>query len=119
MFVVPLVAGLWLLLIAAGVIVGGVASSALNVALFLAGSVLIVAGIRMAKGNASALRLARRSAAFALAVAMFPVVLVVLDFAFTRDVERLTLASGVLRLGVAGAVPALAVLLTCRARQAN
>lgn len=119
MFVVPLVAGLWFLLIAVGVIVGGVASSALDFALFLAGSALIVAGVRMAKGNASAVRLARRSAAFALAVAMFPVVLVVLGFAFARDVERLTLAFDVLWWGAAGAVPALAVLLTCRARRAN
>ncbi|MGW1894173.1 hypothetical protein ACWCP6_28585 [Streptomyces sp. NPDC002004] len=119
MFVVPLLAGLWILLIAVGVIVEAVSSSAFTVALFLVGSALIVAGVRMAAGNASSVRLARRSAAFGLAVAMFPVVLVVLTFAFTRDVERLSLASGVLWWGAAGTVPALAVLLTCRERRAS
>ncbi|MFF4017798.1 hypothetical protein [Streptomyces sp. NPDC001843] len=119
MFVVPLLAGVWFLLIAVGAIVEAVSSGPLTVALFLVGSALIVAGARMAAGNARAVQLARRSAAFGLVVAMFPFVLVAFSFAFTRDVERLSLASGVLWWSAAGTAPALAVLLTCRERQAN
>ncbi|MFE3644617.1 hypothetical protein [Streptomyces sp. NPDC059169] len=119
MFVVPLLAGLWFLLIALGVIVDAVSSSAFTLALFFVGSALIVAGVRMAAGKASAVRLARRSAAFGLAVVLFPFILVVLGFAFTRDVERLSLASGVLWWSAAGTVPALVVLGTCRGRRAS
>ncbi|MFE3329693.1 hypothetical protein [Streptomyces sp. NPDC059176] len=119
MFVVPLLAGVWFLLIAVGVIVDAVSSSVFTVALFFVGSALIVAGVRMAAGKASAVRLARRSAVFGLAVVMFPAVLVLLGFAFTHDVERLSLASDVLWWSAAGMVPALVVLLICRERRAS
>lgn len=117
MFMVPLVAGLWFLLLAVGVIVEAVSGSAFSVALFFVGIALIVAGLRMVAGNASAVRWARRSAVFGLTVAVFPGVLVVLDFAFSQDLERLSLASDVLRWSAAGAIPALAVLLTCREKR--
>ncbi|WP_338677739.1 hypothetical protein V1460_35720 [Streptomyces sp. SCSIO 30461] len=119
MFVVPLLAGVWILLIAVGVIVDAVYSSVFTVVLSFVGIALIVAGVRMAAGKASAVRLARRSAVLGLAVVAFPAVLVLLGFAFTRDVQRLLLASDVLWWSAAGTVPALVVLLMCRERRAS
>lgn len=116
MFLVPLLAGVWYLLMAAGVIVDTVSSTPFAVALLLIGGALIVAGVRMATGSPSSVRSARRSAVLGLAVAMFPVVLILLGFAFTRDVERLAIASGILWWSAGVIIPAVLVLLTCRTR---
>lgn len=116
MFLVPLIAGAWYVLMAVGVIVDTVSSTPFAVALLLVGGALIVAGVRMATGSPSSVRSARRSAVLGLAIALFPATLILLGFALTRDVERLAVASGVLWRSVGGLVPAVFVLLACRTR---
>ncbi len=116
MFLVPLLAGVWYLLMAVGVVVDTASSTPFAVALLLIGGALIVSGARMTTGNPSSVRSARRSAVLGLAVAMFPVLLILLSFVFTRDVERLAIASGILWWSGVGIIPAVLVLLTCRTR---
>ncbi|MDH2393697.1 hypothetical protein QCN29_34040 [Streptomyces sp. HNM0663] len=119
MFLVPLLAGVWYLLLAAGAATGKDFSTPFAIALAAAGCVMIAAAARMAVGKPSAVRAARYGAAMGLAVAAFPAALVLLAFASTGHVERLTLSSALLRWSAAGIIPAVLVLLACCTRPAR
>lgn len=114
MALLPFIAGVWYLVLAAGVVTGSQPGSVGKYLFAFAGIVLVVAGVRIMAGRAPAVRTARWAAALALAVAMVPVILVLFTLAATGDIDRLRLAAGELGRAFAGIVPAVIVLLGMR-----